>query len=72
MECPLCSLSGIGLTTGRETEAGWGGGHGLVFRVVGLSSGCKEKWEEQGPSHSGVGGKKTRAGLPPGATGAGF
>lgn len=30
----LC-LSGMGLTTDRETEAGSGGGHGLVSRVGG-------------------------------------
>lgn len=63
---PSVCLMGIGLTTGRETEAGWGGGRGLgpsapVSRVSG-------GFHFIVPPHpGGVGGQKTRLGLPLGA-----
>lgn len=63
---PSVCLMGIGLTTGRETEAGWGGGLGLgpsapVSRVSG-------GFHFIVPPHpGGVGGQKTRLGLPLGA-----
>lgn len=66
-------LLGINLTTGRETEAVWGGGHGLSSStaVSGVSGGFHfivRCGTLPHPTPHGAGGKKTRLVLPRGAS----